>query len=497
MSRFRCDQSWHRRVSASPKNLPCVTHCSSEARTLERMTTANVHGSQSGSLHDTDVPRRVVWSWALWDWATQPFNSVITTFVFSVFITSSLFLPPEIAAKPDTDPGKIAGLADLSAGLGLAVGLAGVLIAVLAPVIGQRADVAGRRKLWLALMTGALALSMALLFFVTTEAQYFWLGAGLIAAGAVFSEIAAVNYNAMLLQVSTPKNIGRISGLGWGIGYLGGIVMLTLVIVAQKSEWFGIPQTDGLNIRLVAVFCAVWSIGFALPLFINVPEAPPALDRHRVSFWQSYVEIGRTVRKIWQESRPLFWFLVASAIYRDGLAGVFTFGAVIASVTFRFSFADVVLFGVAANVVAGITTILTGRLDDRIGPRRVILTALTVICAVAVVLFFVHDGQLVFWIFGLVLSAMVGPAQSASRSLLARITPVGREGEMFGVYATTGRAASFIAPLLWSAFIAWFGAQYWGILGIGLVVAVGLVMMLWVRPARDRTQQVKSTPGGE
>src|SRR6218665_1489903 len=177
MSRFRCDQSWHRRVSASPKNLPCVTHCSSEARTLERMTTANVHGSQSGSLHDTDVPPPVVWSWALWGW---------------------------------------------SGGLGVGVGVVGVLMGVLAPVIGQRADVAGRRKLWLALMTGALALSMALLFFVTTEAQYFWLGAGLIAAGAGFSEKAAGNYKAMMLQVSTPKKIWRISGPGWGVGYCGG-----------------------------------------------------------------------------------------------------------------------------------------------------------------------------------------------------------------------------------------------------------------------------------
>jgi UMF1 family MFS transporter len=449
------------------------------------------------------IPRKQVWSWALWDWATQPFNSVITTFVFSVYLTSALFLPSDVAGLDEGDRAYDRGLADLSSQLGLAIGIGGILIALLAPVLGQRADAEGRRKAWLAFATGGVILSMAMMFFVEADARFFWLGAGLLAAGTVFSEIAGVNYNAMLVQVSTPRTVGRVSGLGWGFGYLGGIVVLALVVVAQLSGWFGIPTEGGLNIRIVALFCAVWTLVFSLPIFLNVPEAPPAPGRERVGFFRSYVVLVRDIARLWREARPTFWFLLASAVYRDGLAGVFTFGALIASVTFGFSFNEVVIFGVAANIVAGVSTIFAGRLDDRFGPRAVILATLGGLVVSTLVVFFAHDaGTAVFWIFGLFLSALVGPAQAASRSFLARVTPAGREGEIFGLYATTGRAASFLSPLLWAGFISVAGAQYWGILGIALILAAGFVMMLFVRlpkrvadAADSPTPSAAGTPG--
>jgi len=446
------------------------------------------------------IPRVQVWSWALWDWATQPFNSVITTFVFSVYLTSALFLPPELDGLGEGDAAYDRGLADLSSQLGLAIGLGGILIALLAPVLGQRADATGRRKAWLAFATGGVILSMAMMFFVEASAQFFWLGAGLLAIGTVFSEIAGVNYNAMLVQVSTPRTVGRVSGLGWGFGYLGGIVVLALVVVADFAGWFGLPTEGGLNIRLVALFCAIWTLVFSLPIFLNVPEAPPAPGRERVGFFRSYIVLFQDIARLWREARPTFWFLLASAVYRDGLAGVFTFGAVIASVTFGFTFNEVVIFGVAANVVAGVSTILSGRLDDRFGPRAIILATLGGLVVSAVVLFFAHDaGTTVFWIFGLFLSGLVGPAQAASRSFLARVTPAGREGEIFGLYATTGRAASFLAPLLWAGFITIAGAQYWGILGIAVILAAGFVMMLFVRlPKRvaDAATAPAAAPAG-
>jgi UMF1 family MFS transporter len=436
------------------------------------------------------IPRTQVLSWALWDWATQPFNSVITTFVFSVYLTSSLFLPSDVAALGEGDAAYDRALSDLSSQLGFAVGIGGLLIALLAPVLGQRSDAAGNRKRWLAVSTALVVVCMALLFLVQADAAYFWLGAGLIAAATVFSEIAGVNYNAMLVQVSTPKTVGRVSGLGWGFGYLGGIVMLALVIVAQTNSWFGIPEDGGLNIRLVAVACAVWTVLFALPIFLNVPEAPPSAHRERVSFFRSYAVLVHDIVRLYRESRPTFWFLLASAVFRDGLAGVFTFGALIGSVTFKFTFNEVVLFGIAANVVAGLSTILVGRLDDRFGARRVILVALGGLVLTASAVFVLHDGgKLVFWVCGLLLCLFVGPAQAASRSFLARVTPAGREGEVFGLYATTGRAASFLSPMLWSLLIAVLGAQYWGILGIALVLLVGFVLMLLVKvpdPARSR-----------
>lgn len=429
------------------------------------------------------IPRKQVFSWVLWDWATQPFNSVILTFVFTaLYLTTDTFLPPEVAALGAGNSAYDLALSQLSSQYGVAIFVAGLLIALLAPVQGQRADASGRRKLWLAISTGTLVLCMAALFFVQASPPFFILGISLIAIGSVFSEIAGVNYNAMLVQVSTRKTIGRISGLGWGFGYLGGIVALIIVVVLTQLDWFGMSTDNGMAFRVIAVGCALWTVLFSIPIFLNVPELEPSQGRLQVGFFASYVVLGKDVARLYRETRPTFWFLLASAVYRDGLAGVFAFGAIIASVTFRFTSNEVLLFGVAANLIAGISTIVAGRFDDIFGPRAVIVFSLSGLIIAGTATFVLHDaGKMVFWIAGLLLTVFVGPAQAASRSLLARVTPVGREGEIFGLYATTGRAASFLSPGLWAAFIAIFGFQYWGILGIVLVLAVGLILMLLVK----------------
>jgi UMF1 family MFS transporter len=435
---------------------------------------------------DKVVPRKQVVSWAFWDWSNQPYNTVILTFIFTaLYLLDDPFLPEGLRNLADDDPAKEAGLAVLSSGLGYAVGAAGLIIALLAPVLGQRSDTNGNRKRSLLFATILVALTMFALFFVEADPSFFILGVSLVALGSVFSEIAGVNYNAMLVQVSTPKTVGKVSGLGWGLGYIGGILALVLVVIAYSFDWFGLPTEDGLPFRLVAVGCAIWSLLFAIPIFLNVPSLPPTAARETVSFFRSYVVLVRDIAKLFRESRNTFWFLVASAVYRDGLAGVFTFGAAIASVTFDFGFLEVVAFGIAANLIAGISTIISGRFDDRFGPRAVIITALVGLVVAGTIVFFLHDGgKIIFWIFGLLLCVFVGPAQAASRSLLARVTPAGREGEIFGLYATTGRAASFISPTLWAVFITIFGFQYWGVLGIVLVIAVGLVLMLFVKAGK-------------
>ena len=440
---------------------------------------------------DKVVPRKQVVSWAFWDWSNQPYNTVILTFIFTaLYLLTDAFLPANIASLPDGDPAKDAGLATLSSGLGYAVAIAGLAIAWIAPVLGQRSDSGGRKR-FLGIATIAVALTMFALFFVEADPKFFVLGIALVAAGSVFSEIAGVNYNAMLVQVSTPKTVGKVSGLGWGLGYIGGIVALVLVVVAYSFDWFGLPAEDGLPFRLVAVGCAIWSIVFAIPLFLNVPDAPPTAQREKVSFFRSYAVLAKDLDGLFTTARNTFWFLVASAVYRDGLAGVFTFGAAIASVTFGFGFLEVVAFGIAANLIAGVSTIISGRFDDRFGPRSVILTALIGLVIAGLAVFFLHDaGKIVFWVGGLLLCVFVGPAQSASRSLLTRVTPAGREGEIFGLYATTGRAASFLSPTLWAVFISLFGAQYWGVLGIVLVLAVGLVLVLLVKAGKSSAPAV-------
>jgi UMF1 family MFS transporter len=428
------------------------------------------------------IPRKRVFSWVLWDWATQPYNSVILTFVFTaLYLTSDAFISPELRALPDSDPAKEGAIADLTSGLGLAITIGGILVAVLAPVLGQRSDASGSRKRWLGITTALLAITVALLFFVEASPSYFVLGVSLVALASVVSEIAGVQYNAMLVQVSTPASVGRVSGLGWGFGYLGGIIALVIVIVSDSLGWYGLPLENGFPYRIIAIGCAVWIVLFSIPLFLNVPEAPPSLTREKVGFFRSYAELARDVARLYRDERQTFWFLIASAVYRDGLAGVFTFGAVIAAVTFGFSSDEVIIFGIAANLVAGVSTIISGRFDDRFGPRAVILTSLVGLVISAFAVFFLHDGgTLVFWIGGLLLCCFVGPAQAASRSLLARVTPPGREGELFGLYATTGRAASFLSPALWTLFISIFGATYWGIIGLAIVLLAGLILMLFV-----------------
>ncbi|MGZ0712354.1 MFS transporter (plasmid) [Coraliomargarita sp. W4R53] len=416
--------------------------------------------------------KRLVVAWGLWDWGSAAFNAVVTTFVFAVYLTSESFGPP----------------GTVEAQLGWALAGAGLLIAILAPVTGQRSDTSGRRKFWLAVNTYIVVGITAAMFFVQPDPSFLWLGLFLLAAGNVFFEFAGVNYNAMLAQVSTPRSIGRVSGFGWGLGYIGGIVLLLIVYFGFVQGLFGVPDEDGLPIRVAMLVSAIWFGLFALPVLFAVPEYKGSgAKRERVSFFGSYVRLGHDVARLWRESRQTVWFLLASAVFRDGLAGVFTFGGVLAASVFGFSPGEVIIFAIAANVVAGISTIAVGVLDDRLGAKPVIVTALIGLIVSGLLVFFLHDGgAIVFWTAGLALTLFVGPAQSASRTFLARLIPPGREGEVFGLYATTGRAVSFLAPAMFALFVAISGEAYYGILGIVLVLIAGLLLLLPVKATQSK-----------
>ncbi|HEY1133499.1 MAG TPA: MFS transporter [Nocardioides sp.] len=430
-----------------------------------------------------------VTAWGLWDWGSAAFNAVITTFVFTVYLTA------------EDDAGDPLFGSGVDTKLGWALAAAGLTIAVLAPLTGQRADRSGRRTFWLAVHTGVVIVASALMFFVTPEPNMLWLGLLLLAVGNVFFELASVNYNAMLKDISTPATVGRISGLGWGLGYLGGIVLLLFVyfgFINPEVGLFGVTGDDGLDVRVTMIACAIWTAIFSLPVILAIRDAPRGASERvagpKHGIVASYRHLFATVADLWRTDRNTVYFLGASAVFRDGLAGVFTFGAVLAAGSFGFTDGGVIIFGVAANVVAGVATILFGLLDDRIGPKRVIVGSLTAMCVAGVVLFVLHDGgSTVFWIFGLVLCIFVGPAQSASRSLLARLIPEGREGQVFGLYATTGRAASFLAPTAWALALTIAAGvtgrpsdevQYAGILGILLVLLAGLLLLLPVKAPR-------------
>ncbi len=404
-------------------------------------------------------------AWSAWDWGGAAFNSVMTTFIFTaLYLTGDAF----------------GGANHASAVLGLTTALGGVAIALLAPVTGQRTDHSGRRKLWLGVNTLIVALLTGACFFVQPHESYLLLGCLLIAAGHVFFEIAGVNYNAMLLQISTRSSIGKISGFGWAAGYLGGIVALLLVyfgLIKPDVGVFGITSADGMTYRAVAVFSALWIIIFAIPVMFAIPESPRNPNMPRIGFFQAYRELWHTIQRLARTSRHTLFFLVASAVFRDGLAAVFTFGAVIAVGSFGFKTGDVLIFAIAGNVVAAVGAMSAGFLDDKVGPKAVIVTSLAGLVVCGGALFFLH-GKGAFWIFGLMLTLFVGPAQSSARTFIGRLAPAGQEGELFGLYATTGRAVSFLAPAMFYLFITMFGTQRWGILGIVLVLALGLALLL-------------------
>ncbi|MDQ1082044.1 UMF1 family MFS transporter [Microbacterium sp. SORGH_AS 344] len=445
-----------------------------------------------GPAPSADHARRPVLAWALWDWGSAAFNAVVTTFVFSTYLASSLFVDPAVVAAAngnDDDPALVRALADNASVVGVALMIAGIVVALVAPVLGQRSDGTGRRKLWLGVNTGLIVLAMAAMVFVEGSPPYLVLGATLLAVGNVFFEFASVNYYAMLTQVSTRENIGRVSGFGWGMGYVGGIVLLVLLLVLFIQSFgdpdaggvLAVPEEGGLNIRLAVLASAIWYAVFAIPVLLRVPEIPAQRRQVRVGFFRSYAVLWGTLRSLWRDSRQVLLFLVASAVFRDGLAGVFTFGAIIAAQVFRFSSTEVLYFAVAANLVAGVSVMLAGRLDDRFGPKNVILVSLAGLIVLGTAMLFIGTSQAGFWIVGLGLGAFVGPVQSASRSFLARVAPEGREGEIFGLYATTGRAVSFLAPGLFALFVGLTGDTRLGILGIVLILAAGLLLMLPVR----------------
>jgi UMF1 family MFS transporter len=420
-----------------------------------------------------DATRRgPVIAWSLWDWGSAAFNAVIVTFVFSVYLTDSV-------------GEDLSGPVSASSWLGWSVGAASLVIAVLAPVMGQRSDASGHRKRSLALLTLSVVVTTALMFLVEDSPSYLWLGLALIAIGTVLFELAQVPYFAMLRQVSTPDTVGRVSGVGWAFGYLGGIVLLILVyvgLISGDGGVLGVSTDDGLNIRWVAVVAAVWFLAFSIPVLLAVPELPAdASPVPNVGFAESYRVLFAEIRTMWRDDRHTLQFLIASALFRDGLAGVFTFGAVIAVSVYGFTDDTVIPFGIAANVAAAAGAVAAGRLDDRFGPRRVIVFSLIAMLAAGAILLFVH-GMAGFWVFGLVLCLFVGPAQSASRTYLVRLTPPGKEGQHFGLYAMTGRAASFLAPTLFGLFAFALGDDRWGIIGIMLVLLVGLLALLKVPP---------------
>jgi UMF1 family MFS transporter len=242
-----------------------------------------------------------------------------------------------------------------------------------------------------------------------------------------------------------------------------------------------IPTADGQNVRAAMLVAAAWMAAFALPVLIVPPPAdiePQA--RSSTGVLGAYRKLWSDLTSEWRRDRNVVYYLLASAVFRDGLAGVFTFGAVLGVTVYGISPADVLLFGISANVVAAAGAAIGGLLDDRVGSKTVILSSLAAMVAVGLALMAL-SGVAAFWVCGLLLCLFIGPTQSSARTLLLRMTVQGKEGVAFGLYTMTGRAVAPLAPFMFSTFVAVFGADRAGIGGLLLVLAAGFIAMLAVR----------------
>ncbi len=416
--------------------------------------------------------RSQVVAWALWDCGSTGVSAIVVTFVFSVYLTDTV----GAGLPSDTSP---------ASWLGWALAGAGLVIAVLAPVTGIWVDAPWRRRRVLAALTGLAVLMTSAMSLIRDDYRYLWLGLILLAATDAAIELATVPYNAMLRQLSTPQTSGRISGFGWGMGYCGSVALLLIVyagFISGDGGLLGIPTEDGQNVRAAMLLTAVWFALFAVPVLVAVPGSTPAPDERRaaVGFFGAYRKLWSEIVGEWRRDRNVVYYLLASVVFRDGLAGVFAFGAVLGVSVYGISKADVLLFGVSASVVAAIGAVLGGLLDDRIGSKLVIVGSLASMVAVGTTLLTL-SGALAFWICGLLLSLFIGPAQSSARTLMLRMSADGKEGVAFGLYTTTGRAASFLAPTLFATFISLFGSDRAGMGGLCVVLAAGLLAMLAVR----------------
>jgi UMF1 family MFS transporter len=419
--------------------------------------------------------RSQVVSWALWDFGATGVNAIVVTFVFSVYLTSSVGHDLPGGTSP-------------ASWLGRALAVAGLVVALLAPVTGVWVDAPWRRRRILAALTGAVVLLTASMSLIHDDHRYLVPGLVLLACVAACNDLATVPYNAMLRQVSTRQSPGRISGFGLAMGFLGSVLLLLIVyfgFIAGGGDTHGLlrlPGADGQNVRAAVLVAAAWFAVFALPLLTAVaaPAPAPELRTKSVGLLGAYRKLWSEITVEWRRDRNIVYYLLASAVFRDGLTGVVTFGAVLGVNVYGISQADVLLFGVGASVIAAVGAVLGGLLDDRLGSKTVIVGSLTAMIAVAVALIAL-SGPHAFWVCGLLLCLFIGPTQSSARTLMLRMSADGKEGVAFGLFTTTGRAASFLAPWLFSSFIDLFGTDRAGMGGLCVVLAAGLVGMLAVR----------------
>ncbi len=442
--------------------------------------------------------------WLMFDWAAQPFYTLITTFLFAPFFVNAFMADPVVGQSL----------------WGLVTGAAGVAVALLSPMLGAMADASGRRKPWIFGWSVVFVVAQAALWFaVPGEAGWLPLIIVAVVAAILAAEFTTVLTNAMMPTLVGPQAQGRLSGFGWATGYAGGLLALVIfaafLLVDEGSglTLLGLPPLlpldpeAGEGARFTGPFAAAWYLVFVLPLFLFTPDARGprrSLGAAARGGWREFADTLRHVRQY----RNVVRFLLARLLYIDGLSGIFAFGGIYAVSVFGWESATLGLFGIVLALAAGVGAAFGGVLDDRVGAKPVILGALVLLLTGALgavsidrdsVLFIVpipggaEPGGLASFAeqaylgFAILIGLSAGPLQSASRSFMARISPPEKAGEFFGLFAFSGKITAFAAPLLVAGVTALSGSQRIGIACLGVFLVAGFLIMLTVKPSYERT----------
>lgn len=445
----------------------------------------------------TDIStRRRIWGWFFFDWASQPFATLLLTFIFAPYVKE--LMGSGAAAQ---------------AAWGWGVGLAGIVIALMAPILGAAADSSGRRMRWIWLFSIMYVIGSAGLWTAAPDSFNLTLTLVLFAIGLFGMEFATIFTNAMLPDLGTEEEIGRISGNGWAFGYLGGLIALVIMLVflAENAEtgktMLGLSPAFGLldgaareGTRAVGPLTAIWFIVFMVPFFLWVRDAKPT-GVASLSVKDALQRVKATVVKL-PQTPSRFAYLGSSMFYRDGLNGMYTFGGIYAAGVLGWSVPAIGQFAILAIISGAIFAVLGGRMDQRFGPRPVITLCILVLTGVAVGIIFVSresvfglavsEGSklpdIAFYVLGALIGAAGGALQSASRTMMVRQADPAHMTEAFGLYALAGKATGFIAPLSIGIVTTISGSQQIGITPLIVLFLLGFVLLFWVKPEGDRAE---------
>jgi UMF1 family MFS transporter len=409
-------------------------------------------------------------AWCLFDWAITPYPVIVSTFIISNYYAKAI--------APDPTTG--------SARWSFMIAIAGIVIAVLSPPMGAIADRMGHAKRGIAIALGVLIAAAGLLWFAKPEPAYGLPVLVVSGMGIVAMELGLLFYNALLPGVAPLKRLGRVSGWGWASGYVGGLLCLGLalfLLVQPDHPIFGISHAEAANIRATGPLAALWAAAFGWPLFLLVPDIRKTGSNALTAIRQGLVDVAHTLRDL-RGTPQVAWFLAASALYRDGVTTMLAVGGLYAGGTFGLDFSELIIFGMGLNVTAGLGAATFAWLDDWIGSKRTIMLSIAGLVVFGLGIVIVHDK---IWFFGMALSlgVFIGPTQSASRSLAVRLAPEGQVGKIFGLYALTGRAVSFIGPTIFGWVTATTHSQRAGLASILGLLVIGMLILTKVRqPAK-------------